>query len=95
MDSVEMIGRISIIMAGATVGIGAPITAIGEGWAVGNDSLGPAARRSPGHLADAVHRPGDDRIVGDLLLRRIDDPDLRQPVLESLRQPHRNEVDGS
>ena len=34
MDSVEAIGKISIIMAGATVGIGAPITAIGEGWAV-------------------------------------------------------------
>jgi len=34
MDSVELIGMISIIMAGATVGIGAPITAIGEGWAV-------------------------------------------------------------
>jgi F-type H+-transporting ATPase subunit c len=29
-----MIGRISIIMAGATIGVGAPITAIGEGWAV-------------------------------------------------------------
>lgn len=34
MDSLELIGMISIIMAGATVGIGAPITAIGEGWAV-------------------------------------------------------------
>ncbi|ODT75609.1 MAG: ATP synthase F0 subunit C [Nitrosomonadales bacterium SCN 54-20] len=34
MDSAELIGMISIIMAGATVGIGAPITAIGEGWAV-------------------------------------------------------------
>ncbi len=34
MHSVELIGMISIIMAGATVGIGAPITAIGEGWAV-------------------------------------------------------------
>ena len=34
MDSVELIGLISIIMAGATVGVGAPITAIGEGWAV-------------------------------------------------------------
>lgn len=34
MTSVELIGMISIIMAGATVGIGAPITAIGEGWAV-------------------------------------------------------------
>ena len=34
MDSIELIGMISIIMAGATVGIGAPITAIGEGWAV-------------------------------------------------------------
>jgi len=34
VDSIELIGMISIIMAGATVGIGAPITAIGEGWAV-------------------------------------------------------------
>lgn len=34
MDSVELIGMVSIIMAGLTVGIGAPITAIGEGWAV-------------------------------------------------------------
>lgn len=34
MDSVELIGMVSIIMAGATVGIGAPITALGEGWAV-------------------------------------------------------------
>jgi len=34
MESLELIGMISIIMAGATVGIGAPITAIGEGWAV-------------------------------------------------------------
>ena len=34
MDSIELLGMISIIMAGATVGLGAPITAIGEGWAV-------------------------------------------------------------
>ena len=34
MDSLELIGMISIIMAGATVGLGAPITALGEGWAV-------------------------------------------------------------
>ncbi len=34
MTSVELIGAVSIIMAGATVGFGAPITAIGEGWAV-------------------------------------------------------------
>ncbi len=34
MNSVELIGMVSIITAGATVGIGAPITAIGEGWAV-------------------------------------------------------------
>jgi F-type H+-transporting ATPase subunit c len=34
MNSVELIGTVSIIMAGATIGIGAPITAIGEGWAV-------------------------------------------------------------
>jgi F-type H+-transporting ATPase subunit c len=34
MESLELIGMISIIMAGATVGIGAPITAIGEGWGV-------------------------------------------------------------
>jgi F-type H+-transporting ATPase subunit c len=30
----ELIGMVSIITAGATIGIGAPITAIGEGWAV-------------------------------------------------------------
>jgi len=34
MDSVDLIGMVSIITAGVTVGIGAPITAIGEGWAV-------------------------------------------------------------
>jgi F-type H+-transporting ATPase subunit c len=34
MNSVELIGMVSIITAGVTVGIGAPITAIGEGWAV-------------------------------------------------------------
>jgi F-type H+-transporting ATPase subunit c len=34
MNSVELIGMVSIIVAGATIGIGAPITAIGEGWAV-------------------------------------------------------------
>lgn len=34
METLELIGMTSIIMAGATVGIGAPITAIGEGWAV-------------------------------------------------------------
>ncbi len=34
MTSVELIGMASIITAGVTVGIGAPITAIGEGWAV-------------------------------------------------------------
>lgn len=34
MESLELIAMISIIMAGATVGIGAPITALGEGWAV-------------------------------------------------------------
>ncbi len=34
MNSVDLIGMVSIIVAGATVGIGAPVTAIGEGWAV-------------------------------------------------------------
>ncbi len=34
MSSIEWIGMISIIVAGATVGIGAPVTAIAEGWAV-------------------------------------------------------------
>jgi F-type H+-transporting ATPase subunit c len=34
MNSLELIGMISITIAGATVGIGAPITALGEGWAV-------------------------------------------------------------
>lgn len=34
MNSVDLIGMVSIITAGATIGIGAPITAIGEGWAV-------------------------------------------------------------
>lgn len=34
MDSVELIGIVSIIMAGGTIAIGAPLTAIGEGWAV-------------------------------------------------------------
>ena len=34
MSSIEWIGMISIIVAGATVVIGAPVTAIAEGWAV-------------------------------------------------------------
>ena len=34
MTSVELIAMVSIVMAGLTVGIGAPITAIAEGWAV-------------------------------------------------------------
>jgi F-type H+-transporting ATPase subunit c len=34
VSSIEWIGMISIIVAGATVGIGAPVTAIAEGWAV-------------------------------------------------------------
>jgi len=34
MDSVELIGMVSMIMAGATIGFGAPITALGEGWAI-------------------------------------------------------------
>jgi F-type H+-transporting ATPase subunit c len=34
MTSVDAIGMASIITAGVTIGIGAPITAIGEGWAV-------------------------------------------------------------
>lgn len=34
MNSVELIGIVSIIVAGGTIGFGAPITAIGEGWAV-------------------------------------------------------------
>jgi len=34
MDNVELIGMVSIITAGVTIGFGAPITAICEGWAV-------------------------------------------------------------
>lgn len=34
MPSAELIGIVSIITAGATIGIGAPITALGEGMAV-------------------------------------------------------------
>jgi F-type H+-transporting ATPase subunit c len=34
MSSVELIGIVSILTAGATVGFGAPITALGEGFAI-------------------------------------------------------------
>jgi len=53
MDSVELIGMISIIMAGATVGLGAPITAIGEGWAV---SRGMAALAQQPDAAPVITR---------------------------------------
>lgn len=53
MDSVELIGMISIIMAGATVGVAAPITAIGEGWAV---SRGMAALAQQPDAAPAITR---------------------------------------
>ena len=53
MDSLELIAMISIIMAGATVGIGAPITAIGEGWAV---SRGMAALAQQPDAAPVITR---------------------------------------
>jgi len=53
MTSVELIGMVSIIMAGATVGIGAPVTAIGEGWAV---SRGMAALAQQPDAAPAITR---------------------------------------
>ncbi|HEY0983192.1 MULTISPECIES: F0F1 ATP synthase subunit C [unclassified Schlesneria] len=34
MNSVDLIGMVSIITAGATIGFGAPLTAIGEGYAI-------------------------------------------------------------
>jgi len=34
MNSVDLIGMISILTAGATIGFGAPLTAIGEGIAI-------------------------------------------------------------
>ncbi|HWL09568.1 MAG TPA: F0F1 ATP synthase subunit C [Planctomicrobium sp.] len=34
MNSVELIGMISILTAGGTIGFGAPLTAIGEGIAI-------------------------------------------------------------
>ncbi|NLG78067.1 MAG: F0F1 ATP synthase subunit C [Xanthomonadaceae bacterium] len=53
MDSLELIAMISIIMAGATVGIGAPVTAIGEGWAV---SRGMAALAQQPDAAPVITR---------------------------------------
>src|SRR5690606_41792426 len=53
MDSLELIAMISIIMAGATVGIGAPVTAIGEGWAV---SRGMAALAQQPDAAPVIAR---------------------------------------
>lgn len=53
MDSLELIGIISIITAGITVGIGAPVTAIGEGWAV---SRGIAALAQQPDAAPVITR---------------------------------------
>ncbi len=53
MDSVELIGMISIVMAGVTVALGAPITAIGEGWAV---SRGMAALAQQPDAAPTITR---------------------------------------
>ena len=83
MDSVSLIGLISIFTAGLTMALGAIGPALAEGRAVAQARCRdrPAARRGRQHHARAVRRAGDDRIYGDLLLRRGPDPDLCQSVL--------------
>ena len=70
-----------------------PALAEGRAVSVGIDRARPAARRVRNDHPHTVRRPGHDRVHGDLLLRGLDDPDLRQPVLESRRRPEPRAVE--
>ena len=94
MDSMTLIAMASIVTAGLTIALGSIGPALGEGRAVATalELPGAAARcRSHDH-PHPVRRPGDDRVHRDLLLRGLDDPDLRQSVLESRHRPSRGKV---
>ena len=60
-----------------------------EGRRHGAELAGPAAGCVQDDHADPVRGPGDDRVAGDLLLRGLDDPHFRQPVLESRHREDR------
>ncbi len=94
MDSMTIIAVASIVTAGITTGFGVhwACTWRREGGRDGADIAGPATRRLGHHHPDPVCRPGDDRVHGDLLLRGLDDPHLRQPVLEPRHRPGRRKV---
>ena len=85
MDTVSVIGITSIAAAALCMAIGSIGPAMGEAKAIAQALRidRAAAGRSGNDQPDAVHRPGDDRIDRDLLLRDRDHSDLRQSVLES------------
>ena len=84
MDSMTTIAVASIVIAGVTTGFGTmgPALAEGRAVAIGAQLAGPAAGCLRDDHPDLVRGPGDDRVHGHLLLRGLDDSDLRQPVLE-------------
>ena len=84
MDSVTVIGIVSIAAAAFCMAIGSigPGTGRRQGDRAGAQLDRAAAGRSRHHQPDAVHRPGDDRIHRDLLLRDRHHSDFRQSVLE-------------
>ena len=96
MTDLGLIAAISIFTAGLTVSFGAIGPALGRRarrlHRAERDRA--ATRRRLDHLAHAVRQPCDDRIHGDLLLCRRDDPDLCQPVLERRRR-RRHKATGS
>ncbi len=93
MDSLTLIAIASIVIAGITTGFGTMGPALAEGRAVATALT--ALAQQPDASATITRTlfvgPGDDRIDRDLLLRGVDDPDLRQPVLErgASRRPPR------
>ena len=95
MDSMTLIAIASIITAGLTIALGSIGPALGEGRAVatGAELAGAAARQLGDHHPHPVRGPGDDRVDRDLLLRGLDDPAVRQPVLEPRHRPGRGKID--
>ena len=77
----------SIVIAGITTGFGTMGPALAEGRAVATalSSLAQQPDASATITRTLFVGPGDDRVHGDLLLRGLDDPHLRQSVLESRR----------